>query len=75
MARSEDIGDLTLMDEDRGLTRPDNELCAVFDLISISRKAPDQSVLAVVDPFDDIDQFCSQFVKECQFSLPLSLSE
>lgn len=57
MAGTENVRDLTLMDENGRLARADNELRAVLDLISISWKSPDQCVLAVVDPFDDIDQF------------------
>ena len=73
MAGSEDVGDLTLMDEDRRLSRSNDLLGSVFDLISISRIAPNQRVLAVVDPFDDINEFCAELVEECHLIIPLSL--
>ena len=53
------------MDEDGGLTGAHDQLRRVLDLIAIARKAPDQRVLAVVDPLDDVDQLGAQLVEEC----------
>ena len=55
MSWAEDVCNLSLMDEDGGLTRPNDQLRPLLDLVAVARETPDQSVLAVVDPFDDID--------------------
>ena len=71
MARTEDIGNLALMDEDGRLSWADDQLGTPFDLVAVAREAPHQRMLAIVDPFDDIDQLGSQFLEECHYSYPI----
>jgi hypothetical protein len=65
VARAEDIGHLPLVDEDSRLPWPDDQLRTPLDLVSIPRETPHQSVLAVVDPFSDVDKLRAKFVEEC----------
>src|SRR5439155_6896532 len=52
------------IDEDGGLTRPHHEARSVLDLVLVARKAPDERVPVVVDPFDDVDQLAAELVHE-----------
>jgi len=60
----EHIGDLALVDEDGQLTGPHDQLGAVFDLVVVARKTPGKRVLAVIYPFNDVDEFGPYLVEK-----------
>ena len=60
----EDVGDLAAIDKDRLLSGADNQLGAVLDLVLVAGKPPDQRVLRIVDPLDDVDEFIPQLVEQ-----------
>jgi hypothetical protein len=66
-----------LVHQDGHLSRPDDELRAVLDLIVVAGKAPDQSLPVVLGPFDDVDQLRAQLLQESHgtFSLLKELSQ
>jgi hypothetical protein len=51
------------MYENGFLPGTNDQLRTIFDLVLIAGKTPDECVLRVVDPLDDVDQLISQFVK------------
>ena len=58
--RHEDVGELALVDEDRGLPLAHGQLGAVLDLVAVALEAPDHRVAGVVGPFDDVDELSRQ---------------
>ena len=46
------------------LAGPHDQLGAVLQLVLVAREAPDQRVLAVVDPLDDIDELIAQRIED-----------
>ena len=70
LAGLEDVGHLALPHEDRALAGTHDELGPVLDLVVVAREAPHQRVSAVVDPFDDVDEFRAQLVHDSH-GLPL----
>jgi len=57
--RTEDVGDVALINEQRQLARPYDQLRAVLDLVLGSREAIEHRVAGFVQPIDDVDQFTS----------------
>jgi hypothetical protein len=70
LAGAEDVGHLALPHEDGALAGPHDELGPVLDLVVVAREAPHQCMAAVVDPFDDVDEFRAQLVDDSH-GLPL----
>jgi hypothetical protein len=58
----EDVGQTAFVDEDRYLRFTHRQLGAVFDLVAVALEAMDHGVVAVVGPFDDIDELTNDFV-------------
>ena len=54
--RAEHVGCFSLVDQDAGLTLAADQLGAVLDLVVLVREPPDQRVVGVVEPLDDVDQ-------------------
>ena len=69
--RTEYVGDAALVNENGLLSGSYDELRCVFYLIAVARKPPDESVLTIINPLDDIDEFRAKLFKEghlCSFS-------
>ena len=64
MTRFEDVCHFATMNEDRQLSRSDDQIRAVFDLIVISRKTPDERVLRVIDPFNNVNKFATKLIEQ-----------
>ena len=60
----EDVGQLPLVDEDRGLAFAHGQLGAVLDLVALALEAPDHRVAGVVGPVDDVDELAGQEVED-----------
>ena len=63
-AGAEGVGDLALVDEDRGLALAHGELGAVLDGVALALEAPDDGVAGVVDPVDDVDELAAEEIED-----------
>ena len=61
--RRENIGQLTLMNKDSRLAFAHSELCAVFDLVGFTLKAPNHCVTRIINPVNNIDELAAQKIK------------
>ena len=61
---AEDVGELALVDEDRGLPLAHGELGAVLDRVALALEAPDDGVAGVVGPVDDVDELAAQEIED-----------
>ncbi len=61
---TEDVGELALVDEDRGLALAHGELGAVLDRVALALEAPDDGVAGVVGPVDDVDELAAQEIQD-----------
>ena len=55
---------MPLVDEDGLLSRADNQLGTVFDLVVVSGELPDEHMWLLVAPLDDIDQLTLELVEK-----------
>src|SRR5262249_9174604 len=63
-ARAEEIGGLSLVDEERGLVLANRELRAHLDLLVVDRKLVDERIVRVIEPLDDLDELRAHLVAE-----------
>ena len=61
---AEDVGELALVDEDRGLPLAHGQLGAVLDRVALALEAPDDGVAGVVRPVDDVDELAAQEIQD-----------
>lgn len=64
-----DVGELALVDERRHLPFAHHQLGAVFDLVVVALEAIHQRIVAVVEPFDDVDQFGGELFPQVHVAL------
>ena len=70
----ENIGNLSLIDKDGGLTLTDGQPGPHLDFIVVSFKPVDHRVVRVVGPLDDINKFTADFIEQAHLSAPVCLT-
>ena len=61
--RLKNIGEFSLGNKDRDLTRTNDELRPVLDFVLVPRESPDERVPRIIEPLDDIDKLATNFVE------------